>query len=80
MISSLVCLGLEEQTGSRAPDSRMFDCRFDYGEKFWVIKYKSFLCGCGSPKCKYNAENIQSALEAYHNKNATDDDSMINGE
>ncbi|XP_028967260.1 histone-lysine N-methyltransferase EHMT1 [Galendromus occidentalis] len=53
---------------------------FDYGEKFWVIKYKSFLCGCGSPKCKYNAENIQSALEAYHNKNATDDDSMINGE
>ena len=58
----------------------VFLLRFDYGEKFWVIKYKSFLCGCGSPKCKYNADNIQSALEAYHNKNATDDDSMINGE
>ncbi|XP_022652251.1 histone-lysine N-methyltransferase EHMT2-like isoform X2 [Varroa jacobsoni] len=53
---------------------------FDYGEKFWVIKYKSFLCGCGSPRCKYNADNIQTALEAYYNRNATDDDSIVSGE
>ena len=42
-----------------------FDCRFDYGEKFWIIKWKQFTCACGSPKCKYSTETIQRTLEEY---------------
>ena len=42
--------------------------RFDYGEKFWVIKYKWFTCACGSLNCKYNSDTIQSTLENYYRR------------
>lgn len=38
---------------------------FDYGEKFWIIKWKQFTCACGSPKCKYSTETIKRTLEEY---------------
>ncbi|XP_069119470.1 uncharacterized protein [Argopecten irradians] len=38
---------------------------FDYGEKFWMIKWKQFTCACGSDKCKYSNETIQKTLEDY---------------
>lgn len=41
---------------------------FDYGEKFWVIKYKWFTCGCGSPKCKYSKETIHDTLANYYRR------------
>ncbi|XP_076347542.1 histone-lysine N-methyltransferase EHMT1-like isoform X2 [Tachypleus tridentatus] len=41
---------------------------FDYGEKFWVIKYKNFTCGCGSPKCRYSKETIHTTLENYYRR------------
>ncbi|XP_052389867.1 histone-lysine N-methyltransferase EHMT2-like [Carassius gibelio] len=34
---------------------------FDYGDRFWDIKSKSFTCQCGSEKCKHSAKTI--ALE-----------------
>lgn len=43
-------------------------CSFDYGEKFWIIKYKHFTCMCGSSKCKYSSETIQTTLENYNKK------------
>lgn len=39
---------------------------FDYGEKFWIIKYKDFLCACGSPKCKYSKAMIHQTLANYN--------------
>lgn len=45
---------------------------FDYGEKFWVIKHKFFTCHCGSEKCRYNRNNIQSFLREYYKKSAED--------
>lgn len=39
--------------------------RFDYGEKFWIIKWKQFTCTCGSPKCKYSSETIHRTLAEY---------------
>ncbi|UYV82178.1 hypothetical protein LAZ67_21001276 [Cordylochernes scorpioides] len=41
---------------------------FDYGEKFWVIKYKSFTCCCGSAKCKYSRDTIQDTLANYNRR------------
>lgn len=41
---------------------------FDYGEKFWIIKYKHFTCTCGSEKCKYSSETIHTTLENYNKK------------
>ncbi|KAG1695530.1 Histone-lysine N-methyltransferase EHMT1 [Nymphon striatum] len=38
---------------------------FDYGEKFWMIKYKWFTCECQSTKCKYSKDAIQTTLENY---------------
>lgn len=38
---------------------------FDYGEKFWIIKWKHFTCACNSPKCKYSSETIQKTLTDY---------------
>jgi euchromatic histone-lysine N-methyltransferase len=38
---------------------------FDYGEKFWIIKYKSFTCSCQSPKCKYSQLTIHRTVEEY---------------
>ncbi|KFM59010.1 Histone-lysine N-methyltransferase EHMT1, partial [Stegodyphus mimosarum] len=41
---------------------------FDYGEKFWAIKYKSFTCDCGTPKCKYSKETIHDTLANYYRR------------
>ncbi|XP_050737194.1 histone-lysine N-methyltransferase EHMT2-like isoform X3 [Eriocheir sinensis] len=41
---------------------------FDYGEKFWMIKYKQFTCTCSSEKCKYSSETIHTTLENYNRK------------
>ena len=42
--------------------------RFDYGEKFWVIKHKQFTCHCTSDKCRYNKSNIQGFLKEYYRR------------
>ncbi|XP_065200646.1 histone-lysine N-methyltransferase EHMT1 isoform X2 [Planococcus citri] len=41
---------------------------FDYGEKFWIIKYKSFTCTCGAETCRYSTTTIQKTLDAYNKK------------
>ncbi|CAG2173811.1 unnamed protein product, partial [Oppiella nova] len=41
---------------------------FDYGEKFWVIKYKTFTCSCGAHDCKYNKESIHTTIENYYKR------------
>ncbi|KAJ8921859.1 hypothetical protein NQ315_008491 [Exocentrus adspersus] len=38
---------------------------FDYGHKFWLVKYKSFTCHCGATDCKYSEEAIQETLNSY---------------
>jgi hypothetical protein len=43
--------------------------RFDYGEKFWVIKHKFFTCYCASDKCRYSRTNIANFLRDYYKKN-----------
>ncbi|KAL8562887.1 hypothetical protein ACOMHN_004579 [Nucella lapillus] len=46
---------------------------FDYGEKFWIIKWKQFTCACGSPKCKYSTETIKRTLEEYRLRHEDED-------
>ncbi|XP_045581767.2 uncharacterized protein G9a isoform X3 [Procambarus clarkii] len=41
---------------------------FDYGEKFWIIKYKHFTCTCTSEKCKYSCTTIHTTLENYNKR------------
>lgn len=41
---------------------------FDYGERFWIIKYKMFTCECGSAKCKYSKDSIQETLLNYNRR------------
>ncbi|XP_001604667.2 histone-lysine N-methyltransferase EHMT2 isoform X1 [Nasonia vitripennis] len=41
---------------------------FDYGEKFWIIKCKSFTCTCGAEICKYSDKTIQTTLDNYRKK------------
>lgn len=41
---------------------------FDYGEKFWSIKYKSFTCHCNSSKCKYSKDTITETLANYNRR------------
>ncbi|XP_034247421.1 histone-lysine N-methyltransferase EHMT2 isoform X2 [Thrips palmi] len=41
---------------------------FDYGDKFWIIKYKSFTCTCGAPNCKYSEISIKQTLAEYNRK------------
>ncbi|XP_076275512.1 histone-lysine N-methyltransferase G9a isoform X2 [Rhynchophorus ferrugineus] len=38
---------------------------FDYGDKFWLVKYKSFTCDCGSSHCRYSKQSIGEILEKY---------------
>lgn len=45
---------------------------FDYGEKFWMIKYKMFTCECGSEKCKYSKDKIQETLINYNKRQKED--------
>lgn len=43
--------------------------RFDYGEKFWVIKHKYFTCHCAADKkCRYNKASIYSFLKEYYKR------------
>ncbi|XP_075734779.1 histone-lysine N-methyltransferase EHMT1-like [Rhipicephalus microplus] len=48
---------------SLRPIARNEELGFDYGEKFWTIKYKMFTCECGHPNCKYSKERIEETLE-----------------
>lgn len=41
---------------------------FDYGEKFWVIKYKNFTCSCEELNCRYSSDTIYDTLEKYKEK------------
>nr|CAD7460688.1 unnamed protein product [Timema tahoe] len=41
---------------------------FDYGEKFWIIKSKSFTCDCGADNCRYSKMTITQTLENYLNR------------
>ncbi|XP_046738026.1 histone-lysine N-methyltransferase EHMT2 isoform X1 [Diprion similis] len=41
---------------------------FDYGEKFWIIKCKSFTCTCGAEACRYSETTIQLTLDNYRRK------------
>ncbi|XP_012228658.1 histone-lysine N-methyltransferase EHMT1 isoform X2 [Linepithema humile] len=41
---------------------------FDYGEKFWIIKCKSFTCTCGAANCRYSEKTIQVTLDNYRRK------------
>ncbi|BES93469.1 Histone-lysine N-methyltransferase [Nesidiocoris tenuis] len=41
---------------------------FDYGEKFWMIKCKSFTCHCAEPTCRYSESTIQQTLDKYKKK------------
>lgn len=41
---------------------------FDYGEKFWAIKYKSFTCHCNAPRCKYSKDTITETLANYNRR------------
>ena len=43
--------------------------RFDYGEKFWVIKHKYFTCHCGTEKCRYSKSKITNFLQEYYKRN-----------
>ncbi|KAI0218690.1 Histone-lysine N-methyltransferase EHMT2 [Lamellibrachia satsuma] len=50
---------------------------FDYGEKFWIIKWKHFTCTCGSTKCKYSAATIHQTIADY-NQRMADENSILN--
>ncbi|XP_014673040.1 PREDICTED: histone-lysine N-methyltransferase EHMT2-like isoform X2 [Priapulus caudatus] len=39
---------------------------FDYGDKFWIIKYKHFTCTCASDKCKYSTQTIDTTVARYY--------------
>ena len=49
---------------------------FDYGEKFWVIKYKYFTCACNMAECKYSSVTIKHTLRNYERRNQQ----QINGD
>ncbi|ESO01305.1 hypothetical protein HELRODRAFT_82032, partial [Helobdella robusta] len=49
-------------------DIKAFDeLGFDYGYKFWSIKWKQFTCTCGSRNCKYSTDTILQTIEEYSN-------------
>uniref|UniRef100_A0A1B6ECU3 Histone-lysine N-methyltransferase n=2 Tax=Clastoptera arizonana TaxID=38151 RepID=A0A1B6ECU3_9HEMI len=41
---------------------------FDYGAKFWIIKYKLFTCTCGAENCRYSEKTISQTLANYNNR------------
>jgi euchromatic histone-lysine N-methyltransferase len=41
---------------------------FDYGEKFWIAKYKSFSCLCGSSDCKYSEDTMEMTMQNYQRR------------
>lgn len=59
-------------------DNEMFmSFSFDYGEKFWIIKYKSFTCDCRSEKCKYSEETIAETIQNYNKRIQEDTNSLV---
>ena len=46
---------------------------FDYGDKFWIIKWKQFTCECTSAKCRYNKVTIHKTIEDFNKKMQEDD-------
>lgn len=42
--------------------------RFDYGEKFWVFKYKLFTCHCGTTSCRFSDKTIAKTLDEYNQR------------
>ncbi|XP_023727784.1 histone-lysine N-methyltransferase EHMT2 isoform X3 [Cryptotermes secundus] len=52
---------------------------FDYGEKFWIIKCKSFTCTCGAETCRYSETTIKQTLDNY-NKRLLQDELMQQSE
>ncbi|PSN49963.1 hypothetical protein C0J52_08775 [Blattella germanica] len=52
---------------------------FDYGEKFWIIKCKSFTCTCGAESCRYSETTIRQTLDNY-NKRLLQDELMQQSE
>ncbi|KAK2158513.1 hypothetical protein LSH36_168g03024 [Paralvinella palmiformis] len=53
--------------------SRFINHLFDYGEKFWIIKWKQFTCTCGSVKCRYSKDTIHKTLEDYNRRQGDDE-------
>lgn len=49
-------------------NTELFAFSFDYGEKFWIIKCKSFTCTCGAENCRYSEKTIQVTLDNYRRK------------
>ncbi|XP_021933678.1 histone-lysine N-methyltransferase EHMT2 isoform X2 [Zootermopsis nevadensis] len=49
---------------------------FDYGEKFWIIKCKSFTCTCGAETCRYSETTIKQTLDNY-NKRLLQDELLL---
>lgn len=41
---------------------------FDYGEKLWIIKCKSFTCTCGAEACRYSENTIKQTLDNYNKR------------
>ncbi|KAF5280661.1 hypothetical protein FQA39_LY05309 [Lamprigera yunnana] len=41
---------------------------FDYGERFWIVKYKSFTCACCATNCKYSEDTILNTVENYNKR------------
>ncbi|ENN73908.1 hypothetical protein YQE_09480, partial [Dendroctonus ponderosae] len=35
---------------------------FDYGDKFWLVKYKTFTCECRASCCRYSQQSIAATL------------------
>ncbi|KAG8225218.1 hypothetical protein J437_LFUL012693 [Ladona fulva] len=47
---------------------------FDYGEKFWIIKCKSFTCTCRAENCRYSETTIGHTLELYRARLAMEEE------
>ncbi|KAG4069648.1 hypothetical protein HA402_014671 [Bradysia odoriphaga] len=45
---------------------------FDYGEKFWIHKSRSFNCQCGTKSCRFSELTMKTTLEDYVNERRTD--------
>lgn len=45
---------------------------FDYGEKFWIHKSKSFTCQCGTQSCRFSEKMIKTTIDDYVNERKID--------
>jgi euchromatic histone-lysine N-methyltransferase len=46
---------------------------FDYGSKFWIIKWKQFTCACSSSTCRYSKDTIAATIDEYTRRQQQDD-------